>query len=85
MTTPATPEITAALDRYDRAEIVRRVLEIQEALTRIMDVVMPEGEPRVCPHPPDKVVEDATMDDDPSRYTCTLCGATSHLPFPTIT
>ena len=70
------------LDRNDRAEIVRRVLEIHEALTRIMDVVMPDGEAPACPHPADKVVEDATMDDEPSTYKCTLCGATSALPFP---
>lgn len=82
MTTPATPETAGRLDRYDRAEIVRRVLEIQEALTRIMDVVMPDGDAPACPHPADKVVEDASMDDEPSTYKCTLCGATSALPFP---
>lgn len=80
----ATPEL-ARLDRLERAEILRRLMEIHEAVQRIMDVVMPEDAPMACPHPADRIVDESTMDDDGQSFRCLNCNAVSKIPFPTLT
>jgi hypothetical protein len=71
------------MERVDRAEIIRKVMEINECVHALLDLVLPEGLPTECPHPSDKIVDDSTMDDAGQLYRCTACGATSPTPFPT--
>lgn len=73
--------MSAALDRLDRAALVRDVMEIRERCDRLLDVLLPGDDTLVCPHPADKIVDDSTMDDHGELYRCTLCHATSHTPF----
>lgn len=73
--------MSASLDRLDRAALVRDVMEIRERCDRLLDVLLPGDDALACPHPPDKIVDESTMDDDGQLHRCTLCGATSHTPF----
>lgn len=74
------------LDRLDHAALVREVVEIRDRCDRMLDILLPDGVAAECPHPPDHVVSDATMDDDnPEAFRCTRCGATSPIPFHTTT
>lgn len=71
------------MDRVDRAEIIRKIMEINDCVHALLDLVLPEGLPAECPHPPEKIVDESTMDDQGQLYRCTACGATSQVPFPT--
>lgn len=72
--------MSAPLDRIDRAVLVQQVMEIRERCDRLLDVLLPDGD-LTCPHPPDAVRNESTMDDDGEQYRCTLCGATQSTPF----
>lgn len=73
--------MSAPLDKLDRAALVRDVMEIRERCDKLLDVLLPDGETLVCPHPPDRILNDSTMDDDGERYVCTLCNTTQSTPF----
>lgn len=73
--------MSAPLDKLDRANLVRHVMEIRDRCDLLLDVLVPDGEDLVCPHPPDKVVNESTMEDDGEKYHCLLCNTISHTPF----
>ena len=72
------------ITKLDVAEVLSHAYQMRDFAERIIDLLVPnvEGEAASgCPHPHDKVNVEHTMDDDPSTYTCTLCGATQTTPF----
>lgn len=72
--------MSATLDRIDRAVLVQQVMEIRERCDRLLDVLLPD-EALGCPHPPESIRNDSTMEDGGEQYTCTLCGTSQSTPF----
>lgn len=73
---------TTKVLKLDVAEIIEKAYKLRELADRIIDILVPDGDDApACKHPDEKVQVEATMDDDPDLYTCTLCGATQAFPF----
>ena len=70
--------------RLDRAEAIQKVLEIRNACDVLLEVLLPDDVEDGCPHPPEKVVDESTLDDDGEQYRCTACNTVSKTPFPSI-
>lgn len=65
------------------AHTIAELVQIRERVDFLLALLLPDAAGD-CPHPPDKVTHEITLDDEIHPYTCTLCGAESNTPFPSI-
>lgn len=68
------------MNQKERAHAITKLTQILELASDLMDILLPETDGE-CPHPPEEIEHEETMDDEPSVYKCTRCGAVQDNPF----
>lgn len=63
-----------------RDTLLATVSQVEASLVAL-DVDPATGEPGVCEHPEEAIVDHSTLGQPPGPFTCTACGVTQDTPF----